>query len=72
MRDVLKQFFEAKKKNCKMTLKDKLHGVNMDKEESVTCYLTRVAQVKDELAIVGEMVSDSELMRIALKGFTKK
>jgi hypothetical protein len=38
----------------------------------VTSYLTRVAQVKDELATVGEVVSDSELVRIALKGFTKE
>jgi hypothetical protein len=28
--------------------------------------------VKDELAVVGEVISDSELVRIALKGFTKE
>ena len=31
-----------------------------------------MAQVKDELATVGKTVSDSKLVRIALKGFTKK
>ena len=31
-----------------------------------------MVQVKDELAAVGETVSYSELVRIALKGFTKK
>ena len=35
-------------------------------------YLTRVTQVKDELSAVGETILDSELVRIALKGFTKK
>ena len=55
-----------------MALKDKLHNVNMKKYESVTSYQTRVAQFKDELAAVGETISDSELVRIALKGFTKK
>ena len=70
--DVLKQLFEAKNENLKMTLKDKLHGVKMNKDESVTCYLTRVVQVKDELAAVGEIVSDSKLVRIPVKGFTKK
>jgi hypothetical protein len=28
--------------------------------------------VKDELVAVGEVISDSELVRIALKGFTKE
>ena len=55
-----------------MALKDKLHNVKMNKDESVTSYLTRVAQVKDELATVGETVSESELVRIALKRFTKQ
>ena len=53
-------------------MKDKLHNVKMTKDESVTSYLTRVAQIKDELAAVREIVLDSELVRIALKGFTKK
>ena len=44
----------------------------MVKGESVATYLTRVAQVKDELAVVGEVIPDSELVRIALKGFTKE
>jgi hypothetical protein len=44
----------------------------MGKEESVSSYLTRVAQVKYELAAVGEVISDSKLVRIALKGFTKE
>ena len=72
MWDTLKQLFEAKNENWKMALKDKLHNVKMTKDESVTSYLTRVAQVKDELAAVGETVLDSELVRIALKFFSKK
>ena len=55
-----------------MALKAKLHDTKMGKEESVSSYHTRVAQVKDELAAVGEVISDSELVRIALKGFTKE
>jgi hypothetical protein len=44
----------------------------MGKGESVASYLTRVAQVKDESVAVGEVIPDSELERIALKGFTKE
>ena len=55
-----------------MALKGKLHNVKMTKDEGVASYFTRVAQVKDELAVVGEIVPDLELLRIALKGFTTK
>jgi hypothetical protein len=72
MWDALKNLFEAKNGNWKMVLKDKLHDTKMGKEESVSSYLTRVAQVKDELVVVGEVISDLELVRIALKGFTKE
>ena len=72
MWDTLNQLFEAKNENRKMELKDKLHNVKMNKDEGVASYLTRVAQVKDELAAVGDIILDSELVRIVLKGFTKK
>jgi hypothetical protein len=72
MWDALKKLYEANNENWKMALKDKLHDTKMSKGESVASYLTRVAQVKYELAAVGEVISDSKLVRIALKGFTKE
>jgi hypothetical protein len=68
----LKNLFEANNENRKMALKAKMHDTKMGKEDSVSSYLTRVAQVKDEMATVGEVISDSELVRISLKGFTKE
>ena len=47
MWDALKNLFEAKNQNRKMDLRDKLHDIKMGKEESVSSYLTWVAQVKD-------------------------
>jgi hypothetical protein len=55
-----------------MALRDKIYGTMMAKGESVASYLTRVAQVKDELAAVKEVIPDSELVCIAFKGFTKE
>jgi hypothetical protein len=72
MWDALKNLFEAKNENRKMALKAKLHDTKMGKEESVSSYLTRVAQVKDELSAVEEVITNSELVRIALNGFTKE
>jgi hypothetical protein len=71
MWDALKNLFEAKNENRKMALRAKLHDTKMGKKKSVSSYLTRVAQVKDELAAIGEVTSDSALVRIALNGFTK-
>jgi hypothetical protein len=72
MWDALKNLFEAKNENQKMALRAKLHDTKMGKEESVSSYLTQVAQVKYELAAVGEVITDSDLVRIDLNGFTKE
>jgi len=36
---VLKNLYEAKNENRKMILKEKLHGMKMLKEDSITSYL---------------------------------
>jgi hypothetical protein len=43
----------------------------MEKGESVVQYLTHLTQIKDELATVGEKIDDSEIVRVALNGFSK-
>jgi hypothetical protein len=48
-----------------MALKAKMHDTKMGKEESASSYLTWVAQVNNELAVVGEVITDSDLVRIA-------
>ena len=72
MWNTLKGLYEAKNENRIMALKEKLQGTKMAKGEGVASFLTWVAQVKDELAAVGEVISNSELVQIALKGFTKE
>ena len=59
MWDTLNQLFEAKNENRKMALKDKLHNFKMNKNDGVASYLIPVAQVKDELAVVGYIFPDS-------------
>jgi hypothetical protein len=56
MWDALKNLFEVKNENQKMALKANLHDTKMGKEESVSSYITRVAQVKDEMDAVGEVI----------------
>ena len=40
----------------------------MANAEGVISYLTRISQVRDELAAMGEVVPGSKLVRIALNG----
>jgi hypothetical protein len=72
MWDALKNLYEAKNENRKIALKNKPHDTKMGKGESVSSYLTRVAQVKNALSAVGEVISDLELVMITLKSFTKE
>jgi len=44
----------------------------MIKGESVTSYLTRLSQVKDELAAICVTISDVDMVRISLKGFIEE
>jgi hypothetical protein len=43
----------------------------MLKDESVTSYLGRYTQIKDELVVVGEVVDLDSMVRTALNNFTK-
>ena len=54
-----------------MVLRDKLHSLQTIKYENVASYLTHIAHVNDDLETVRDIVLDSELVRISLKGFTK-
>jgi hypothetical protein len=48
-----------------------LRGTKMAKGEGVIPYLTGITHIRDELAAVGENIEDTELVYIALDGFTK-
>jgi hypothetical protein len=57
-----KKLVDNNNENMKMSLRDKIHSTRMEKGESVASYLTRLRQVKDELAVVGEIIPDSKLV----------
>jgi hypothetical protein len=53
-----------------MVLREKLKETKMTKLDTVTNYITKITQVHDQLAVVGEFVSN-ELMRTTMNGFSK-
>ena len=63
--------YQSKNQNRKMGLKEKLRNTKMTDVDTVTTYLTKISQVRDELG-VGEKVEDEELVTYALNGFTAK
>jgi hypothetical protein len=71
MFSTLTNLFQSKNKNRKMVLRDRLRNTKMSTTDSVTSYLTRITQFRDQLGAVDETVTDVELERVALNGFTK-
>jgi hypothetical protein len=54
MWEALKSLFQSKNENRKMVLREKLRDTKMTGSDTVTTYLTRIRQVRDELAAIGE------------------
>ena len=69
-RDALTGLFQSSNENRKMVLREKLKSIKMAKGEVVISYLTRISQVRDELAAVGE-VPNAELVRTSMNGVSK-
>jgi hypothetical protein len=67
----LTNLFQSNNTNRKMALRDKLKDTKMTKLDTVTGYLTKITQVRHQLATVGEVVSDEELVGTTLNGFSK-
>jgi hypothetical protein len=54
-----------------MVLQEKLRSIQMLKSESVTSYLSRFTQIRDELAAVRDIVDLGFLVRTTLNDFSK-
>jgi hypothetical protein len=66
----LTNLFQRNNTNRKMVLREKLKDTNMTKLDTMTSYLTNITQVHDQLETIGEVVSDEELVRMDLNGFS--
>ena len=63
--------YQSSNENRKMVLREKLKTIKMTKSEGVVAYLTRINNVSDELAAIGDTVAPTELVRIAIQGLPK-
>ena len=59
MCESLGNLYQSSNQNKKIVLREQLRSTKMARGESVTSYFTRVSQVRDELATVGEVVDSA-------------
>jgi 2-phosphoglycerate kinase len=69
MFDALVSLYQSENINKKMILWNKLRSIEMTRSNTVTSYLMKVTQIRDQLAAVGEKIADAELVNMALNGF---
>ncbi|MCO5611067.1 hypothetical protein L7F22_065317 [Adiantum nelumboides] len=70
--DILARRFEGKSIIKVMHLKSKLNEATKSSSESVHKYLLKLGNIQDELAAIGEEVSDADMIQSTLKGIKKE
>jgi hypothetical protein len=66
------KLYESSNENQKMVLHDRFRGIHMLEDESVTSFLGRYTQIRDELVAIREVVNPNSLVRQAMNSFTKQ
>jgi hypothetical protein len=69
MYEALIRLYESKYISQNLTLRNQLCNMKMENSESVTSYLMRVSQIRDQLAAIGNVISHKELVTTTLNGF---
>ena len=71
MFDALSDLFEGRNINRKMTLMNHLKSVRAQKSETMQSYFTRVAQIKEQLETIGDMVEEAKVLMTTLNGLPR-
>ena len=68
MFDALSNLFEGRNINRKMTLRNQLKSVKVQKSKIMQSYFTRVSQIKKKLESIGDMIQEAEVVMTTLHG----
>ena len=71
MFDALSGLFEGRNINRKMTLTNQLRNCRAQKLDTMKSYFTRVAQIKDQLEAIDDMVEEVEIVMTTLNGLRR-
>jgi hypothetical protein len=69
MYEALNRLYERKDISHNLTLRNQLRNMKMENSEFVTSYLMRVSQIRDQLATIGDVINDKDLVTTILNGF---
>ena len=67
----LKDLYQNSNDQRKLAVKDKLQKIKCEKDETISMYLTKLITCRYQLASVGVMTSDEDMVSLALLGLTK-
>jgi len=68
MYDALRNLFENENPSKILALKDQLRQVKFTKDDSISTYFMKIAQIRDQLTAVEESIPDRDLLLIAMGG----
>jgi putative lipoic acid-binding regulatory protein len=71
MYDALTNLFSAKNIGQVMSLKNELRDMKMNHDDSITSYLVRISQLRDQLQAIEEIISEKEPVNKVLNGLPK-
>jgi hypothetical protein len=54
-----------------MSLKNELRDMKMNDDDNITSYFVRISQLRDQLQVIEEIISEKELVNIVLNGLPK-
>ena len=66
--DMLRSLYETRDANRVLFLKSKLLSINMETNEGVSKFISHIKDLSDKLGDIGEIVDNTDLVTITLKG----
>ena len=72
MFEALSNLFKGRNINRKMTLRNQLKSVKIQKSKTMQSYFTRVSQIKEQLEAIGDMVEEAKVVMAALNGLPRE
>ena len=60
--------YDKKAPTQKRDLKNKLHNLNMERDETIESFFTNISQVKDQLARINVVIDEDDLLQNAIDG----
>lgn len=68
MYDTLRNLFENENSSRILALKDQLRQSKFEKDDSISTYFVKLAQIRDQLAAIGETIPDRDMVLTAMAG----